>query len=54
MVSDSELGKREKEREHLALFLDAYEAATGESFPELYDSERRRGDSGPQNGGGLG
>ena len=39
MVSDSELGKREEEREHLALFLDAYEAATGESFAELHDSE---------------
>lgn len=39
MVSDSELGKREEEREHLALFLNAYKAATGESFPELYDSE---------------
>jgi hypothetical protein len=39
MASDSDLGKREEEREHLALFLDAYEAATGESFPELYDGE---------------
>src|SRR5271169_3240505 len=39
MMSDSDLGKREEEREHLALFLDAYRDATGETFPELYDSE---------------
>jgi hypothetical protein len=39
MVSESDLGKREEEREHLALFLDAYRHATGETFPELYDSE---------------
>ena len=39
MVTDSELGKREEEREYLALFLDAYRDATGETFPELYDSE---------------
>jgi hypothetical protein len=39
MRRDSDLGKREVEREHLTLFRDAYETATGESFPELHDSE---------------
>ena len=38
-MSDQEIGKREIEREHLGLFLDAYEHATGETFPEIYDSE---------------
>lgn len=37
-VSESDLGKREIEREHLGLFLDAYEAVTGETF-YLIDSE---------------
>src|SRR5262249_44923819 len=32
------LGKREIKREHLALFIDAYEEATGETF-DLVDSE---------------
>jgi hypothetical protein len=36
---DLELGKREIEREHLELFLDAYQLATGETFSEMYDSE---------------
>jgi hypothetical protein len=38
-MSDWEVGKREIEREHLGIFLDAYEAATGETFPEMIDSE---------------
>jgi hypothetical protein len=38
-MSDSDLGKREIEREHLGLFLEAYEAATGEVFEALVDSE---------------
>jgi hypothetical protein len=38
-MSDLELGKREIEREHLGLFLDAYQLATGETFSEIYDSE---------------
>jgi len=33
------LERREVEREHLRLFLDAYERATGETFPEMYDCE---------------
>jgi hypothetical protein len=35
----TEIGKREIEREHLWLFLDAYQLATGETFSEMYDSE---------------
>jgi hypothetical protein len=38
-MNDREVGKREIEREHLSAFLDAYEAATAESFPEMIDSE---------------
>jgi len=38
-MNDWDLGKREIEREHLGLFLDAYERATGETFREMYDSE---------------
>ena len=38
-MNDWELGKREIEREHLGLFLDAYEAASGESLPEMIDRE---------------
>jgi hypothetical protein len=38
-MSDLELGKREIEREHLGLFIDAYQLATGETFSEMYDSE---------------
>ena len=38
-MNDWEHGKREIEREHLGLFLDAHEAATGESFLEMIDSE---------------
>jgi len=38
-MSDRELGKRENEREHLALFIDAYRLATGEALLEMYDSE---------------
>jgi hypothetical protein len=38
-MNDWELGKREIKREHLGLFLDAHEAATGESFLEMIDSE---------------
>jgi hypothetical protein len=38
-MSDLEIGKREVERDHLSLFLEAYQLATGESFPEMYDSE---------------
>jgi hypothetical protein len=38
-MNDHEIGKREIEREHLCLFLDAYKAATGESFSEIIDSE---------------
>lgn len=38
-MNDWELGKREIEREHLGIFLDAYEAATGETFAEMIDSE---------------
>jgi hypothetical protein len=38
-MSDLERGKREIEREHLGLFLDAYQLATGETFLEIYDSE---------------
>ncbi len=38
-MNDQELGKREIEREHLGLFLEAYRLATGETFPEVYDSE---------------
>jgi hypothetical protein len=38
-MNDLELGKREIEREHLGLFLEAYQLATGETFSEMYDSE---------------
>lgn len=38
-MNDWDLGKRELERDHLGYFLDAYERATGETFPELCDSE---------------
>jgi|SRR5215831_6895853 len=38
MLSESDLGKREIEREHLALFIEAYEEATGETF-DLVDCE---------------
>jgi hypothetical protein len=38
-MNDWDLGKREIERDHLGLFLDAYERATDETFPEMYDSE---------------
>jgi hypothetical protein len=38
-MNDWEVGKRETERGHLGAFLDAYEAATAESFPEMIDSE---------------
>jgi hypothetical protein len=38
-MNDRELGKREIEREHLELFLDAYQLATGETFSKMYDSE---------------
>lgn len=37
-MNDQEIGKREMERDHLGLFLSAYEKATGESF-ELVDNE---------------
>jgi len=37
-MNDSELGKREIERDHLFLFLDSYEQVTGETF-SLGDSE---------------
>ena len=39
MPNDSALGKREIEREHLGQFLEAYQRATGETFPEMCDSE---------------
>jgi hypothetical protein len=38
-MSDSDIGKRMIEEEHLGLFLDAYGAATGEEFPEMTGSE---------------
>lgn len=38
-MSDWEIGKREIEREHLGVFLDAYKIATMETFPEMIDSE---------------
>src|SRR5713101_6369005 len=38
-MNDLELGKREIEREHLGLFVEAYRLATGASFSEMYDSE---------------
>ncbi len=38
-MNDKEIGKREIEREHFGLFLDAYKRTTGETFPEMYDSE---------------
>ncbi|HEX2379523.1 MAG TPA: hypothetical protein VHI74_02125 [Methyloceanibacter sp.] len=33
------MGPWKRERDHLGLFLDACERATGETFPEMYDSE---------------
>ncbi len=33
------MGKREFEREYVGLFRDAYQAVTGEMFPELQDCE---------------
>jgi hypothetical protein len=38
-MSDLELGKREIEREHLVLFLDAYQFATSETFSDMKDGE---------------
>ena len=38
-MNDRDIGKREIEREHLDVFLDAYARATGETFPEMWDSE---------------
>src|SRR5271157_4122896 len=38
-MSDNEMGKRMEENEHLALFLDAYQRATGEQCPTMYGSE---------------
>jgi hypothetical protein len=38
-MNHREVGKREIEREHLSAFLDAYEAATAEFFPEMINSE---------------
>jgi hypothetical protein len=38
-MNDQQLGKREIEREHLGLFLDAYQLATGETFSDMYDAE---------------
>jgi hypothetical protein len=37
---EQKLGKREIEREHLGLFLEAYRLGTGKRFPQVYDSEK--------------
>jgi hypothetical protein len=38
-MGDSQFGKRLEEREHLDLFREAYELATGEALPHMEDSE---------------
>src|SRR6266702_4566715 len=38
-MNDWDISKKEIEREHLGLFLDAYERATGGTFSEVHDNE---------------